>query len=263
VPDLPPLAPSPPQVPGTYQGAYDTSNGLNAPGTPYDAGLDGAYDTSHVIGLTATVGPTVNNPSKFNDAGTSNNGRKAVGGGAGSGLDPYRRKRSVEKTTPAATANATATVTADADAAGRRTAWTHNVVNAGRTAKLVLDDGQINLGGKFKVIAAHDIQSDNINAGPQEVSLATPSSVCFTVASFTVAVTLFSVLLIVSMLVTFFVCFRLRRFALKSAGFSVSPPSRKQTKMAGKSDKVVAFGDPAAHYRIPAVLLTSSNCQQC
>ena len=147
------------------------------------------------------------------------------------------------------------------------------VVNSGRTAKLVKDDGQINLDGKFKVIAPHDIQSDNINAGPQEVSLAKSSDICIAVSSFTVGVVLFSAVLILSVLVTFFVCFRLRRFTEKIAGCAGPPPLPRKEGAVGKHFAAARkassslFAPTDNNYRLPSsssvVLTNSTNCQQC
>ncbi|GAU90806.1 hypothetical protein RvY_03171 [Ramazzottius varieornatus] len=180
------------------------------------------------------------------------------GGSSDSGLDPYRRKRNANDSAVASSgvsgSMASMSITSVSETAGStdktgdmasstvQPSWTVTVSltsssqtdvtsgarqaavrnashKSGRTAKIIQDDGQINLDGKFKVIAAHDIQSDNINAGPQEVSLAKPSSICIAVSSFTVAVTLLSAILVLSVLVTFFVCLRLRRSNRKLSGY--------------------------------------------
>lgn len=206
VPDIPPAAPPAP----------------GAPNVPYQ----GAYDTNHVIGLDTSMPATVedNQPGPNMFGGSS--AKKAANS---PGLDPYRRKRSALNATETEGTTVTTTVTTTTGESAtigsfESTTTGHGarVKTAGRVAKLVHDDGQINLDGKFKVIAPHDIQSDNINAGPQEVSLAATNSICMPLASFTVGITLLVAVLILSVLVTFFVCFRLRRYAQKLNGVNPS-----------------------------------------
>lgn len=195
----------------------------------------GSYDTDHAIGLDSSA--PVPAESREHDV-TPNifGGASDKKTGNGPALDPYRRKRSMTgsngteeaKTASTATTATTTTTTVIEPVQNSTTKIPPTTLkfgrNSGRIAKIVLDDGQINLNGKFKVIASHDIQSDNIHAGPQEVSPMATNSICMTVPSFTVGITLLVAILILSILVTFFACFRLRKYTQKSSDANVHAP---------------------------------------
>ena len=239
VPDIP----TPPKVPGGPSGPYQ-----------------GSYDTNHVIGVDTAISaaPTAV-PSDIHlsvaDAPEDTDflpspKPKPTKSDNGPALDPYRRKRetnetkttvtfsTVASTTFGSTTNETTTTTSET-ATDTVTPRRFPSGKSARIPKIILDDGQINLDGKFKVIASHDIQSDNINAGPQEVSFVESSSICIGVASFTVGVTLLVSVLVLSVLITFFVCFRMRRYALKLNGLTASSTQRA-TRKARISDFVTS-----------------------
>ncbi|XP_055348730.1 uncharacterized protein LOC129595672 [Paramacrobiotus metropolitanus] len=205
------------------------------PAPPGAPPYQGSYDTDHVIGVDTAVAATsdINNvdvPSK------SKGPPPPPGAGPGPTLDPYRRKRDVENITSDNSTTLTVVVTTTtstlptesssfAASSSTRKAEAHSR-KPHREAKIVQDDGQINLDGKFKVIASHDIQSDNIKTGPQEVAAAATNAICITVASFTAGLTLLMAMLILSVLVTVFVCFRLRRYGEKVIGLAALPVRR-------------------------------------